>query len=120
MAMHRILPASRFRLRTLMLLVLLTAVALGTERAWRRRQEYLGRAAYHAAEEAKLSATAKALAAEVASYRLMLRRACGNVRRHVEALDSTSTRYATLAAEQGHLKERYLRAASRPWEPSPG
>ena len=96
MAMRTVLQAVRPRLRTLMLLVLFVAAALGTERTWRRRREYLGRAAYHAAEEAKRLAQAKVLAVEVAQYRLMLRRPCGNIRRHVEAMDSLSTRYATL------------------------
>ena len=121
MAMHRVLPLSRFRLRTLMLLVLLAAVALGTERAWHRRQEYLDRAAYHAAEEAKLSAVANALAAELACYRPLLRRpGCGNPRRYAEALESVMPTVATGAAEHGRLKRRYLRAASRPWKLGPG
>jgi hypothetical protein len=117
--MLRVLSAlpSRLRLRTLMLSVLLAGVAFGTERAWRRRQEYLNRAAYHAAAEAKLSAEARALAAELARLSpALLKGPCGNPRRFAEALESVMTDRATRAAEHGHLKGRYLRAASHPWE----
>jgi hypothetical protein len=121
MAMHRVLPASRLRLRTLMLLVLLAAIALETERAWGRRQEYLARAAYHAAAEARLAGEARAFASELARYRPVLRRpGCGNPRRYAEALDSVRATVAARAAAHGRLKERYLKAASRPWEPGPG
>jgi hypothetical protein len=121
MAMLRVLPASQFRLRTLILVVLLAGVALGTERAWRRRREYLNRAADHAAAEAKLSAKSRALAAELARLSpWLLRGPCGNPRRYAEALDGVMTTDAERAAEHGRLKERYLQAASRPWEPGPG
>jgi hypothetical protein len=104
-----------------MLLVLLAAVALGTERAWRRRQEYLDRAAYHAAKEARLSASAKALADELAFYRRLLRQSClGNPQQDAETRKSLMTTFATRAAEHGRLKRCYLRAASRPWEQGPG
>jgi hypothetical protein len=120
-AMLRVRPAFRFRLRTLMLLVLLAGVALGTERAWRRRQEYLNRAAYHAAEEAKLSADARALAAAFARYSFVLRiPGCGNPRQDAEALKIGMTDCAKRAAEHRRSKEWYLRAASRPWGPGPG
>jgi hypothetical protein len=115
MAMLRVRPALQFRLRTLILTVLLVGVALGAERAWRRRQENLNRAAYHAAAEAKLSAPVRALAAELARYSPPLLIApCGNARRYAEALKNVMTDLATRAAEHGHLKERYLQAASRP------
>jgi hypothetical protein len=121
MAMLRARPALQFRLRTLILMVLLVSVALGAERAWRRRQEYLNRADYHAGEEATLSADARALAAELASYSpALLKGQCGNPRRHAKALKTVMTELATRAAEQRRLKERYLQAASRPWEPGPG
>jgi hypothetical protein len=113
--------AFRFRLRTLMLLVLLAGVALGTERVWRRRQEYLNRAAYHAAEEANLSALARRAAAVYASYAPLLRKpGCGNPRQYAEALKIVMTDCAKRAAEHRRLKEWYLRAASRPWGPGPG
>jgi hypothetical protein len=121
MAMLRVRPALQFRLRTLIFTVLLVGVALGAERAWRRRQENLSRAVYHAAAEAKLSAEARTLAAEFAKFSsAMLNGPCGNPRRYAEALKNVATDSATRAAEHGHLKERYIRAASRPWEPVPG
>jgi hypothetical protein len=121
MAMLRVRPALRFRLRTLILWVLLVGVALGAERAWRRRQEYLNRAAYHAAAEAKPSAEARALAAELARFPpALLSGPCGNPRRYAEALNRGMTDRATRAAEHGRLKERYLQSASRPWELGPG
>jgi hypothetical protein len=121
MAMLRVRPALQFRLRTLIFTVLLVGVALGAERAWRRRQENLNRAAYHAAEEAKLSAEAGVLANELARYSpALLNGPCGNPRRYAEALKSVMTDVATRAAEHARLKERYLQAASRPWEPGPG
>jgi hypothetical protein len=105
-----------------MLSVLLVGVALGTERGWRRRQEYLNRADYHAAAEAKLSAEARALAAELAARfpPVLLNGPCGNPRRHAKALESVMTNRATRAAEHGRLKERYLWAASRPSGSGPG
>ena len=113
--MLRARPALQFRLRTLILTVLLVGVALGAERAWRRRQEYLNKATYHAAAEAKLSAEARALAAELARFSpTLLNGPCGNPRRYANALKSVMTDLATRAAEHGHLKERYLQAASRP------
>jgi hypothetical protein len=121
MAMLRVRPELQFRLRTLILTVLLVGVALGAERAWGRRQENLNRAAYHAAAEAKLSAEVRTLAAELARYSpALLNGPCGNPRRYAEALKNVTTDLATRAAEHGDLKERYLRAASRPWEPGPG
>jgi hypothetical protein len=121
MAMLRVRPALQFRLRTLILMVLLVGVTFGAERVWRRRQEYLNRAAYHASEEATMSADARALAAELASYLPALQKKgqCGNPRRHAQALKTVMTELATSAAEHGRLKERYLQAASRPWEPGP-
>jgi hypothetical protein len=120
MAMLRVRRALRFRLRTLLLWVLLTGVALGAERA-RRRQEYLGRAAYHAAREAKLSAVARLLAAELARYPPeLLKGRCGNPRILADALKGVMTNHLARVAEHGYLKERYLQAAARPWEPVPG
>ena len=95
MAMLRARPANQFRLRTLTLLVLLAGVASGTERAWRRRHESLNRAAYHAAEEAKLSAEATVLAAEFARLRRLLNRSCGNPWRYAEAMKSLMTNCAS-------------------------
>ena len=119
--MLRVRPALRFRLRTLLLCVLLVGVVLGAERTWRRRQEYLARAAFHAAEEAKLSAEARALAAAFARFPpALLSGPCGNPRRYAKALNRGVTDRATRAAEHGRLKERYLQAAGRPWEPGPG
>jgi hypothetical protein len=121
MAMLRARPALQFRLRTLILTVLLVGVAFGAERAWRCRQSYLNRAAYHAGEEATMSADARALAAELASVLPTLKKGqCGNPRRHAKALKTVMTELATRAAEHECLKERYLQAASRPWEPGPG
>jgi hypothetical protein len=120
MAMLRVRPALQFRLRTLILMVLLVSVALGAERAW-RRQSYLNRAAYHTGVEATLSADARALAAELASFSPTLKKGqCGNPRRYAKALKGAMTDLAIRAAEHGRLKDRYLQAASRPWEPSPG
>ena len=118
--MLRVRPALQFRLRNLILTVLLVSVALGAEPAWRRR-EYLNRAAYHAAAEAKLSAEARAVADELARFPpALLNGQCGNPRRYAKALKGAMTYLATRAAEHGRLKERYLQAASRPWEPGPG
>jgi hypothetical protein len=121
MAMLRARPVLQFRLRTLILTTLLVGVALGAERAWRRRQEYLNRATYHAAAEVKLSAEARALADELARFPpALLNGQCGNPRRYAKALKSVMTDLATHAAEHGRLKERYLQAAaSLPWEPGP-
>jgi hypothetical protein len=119
--MLRVRPALQFRLRTLIITVLTVGVALGAERAWRRRQEYLNRAAYHAAAGAKLSADARAVAAELARFPpALLDGPCGNPRRHAKALKGVITDLATRAAEHGRLKEYYLRAASWYWEPGPG
>jgi hypothetical protein len=119
--MLRALPASRPRLRTLMLLVLLTGVALGADRAWRRRRECLDRAAYHAAEEARLSAEARVLAAELDKLSpSLLSGRCGNPWQYAKAMEGVMTDRATRAAEHGRWKARYLRAASRPWGPCPG
>jgi hypothetical protein len=100
-----------------MLLVLLAAVALGAERA-RHRRGYLDRADYHAAEEARLSAESRALAAELARHRRFMATPgsgrCGNIRPYFQALDRVWIRSTTRAAEHGLLKERCLRAASRP------
>lgn len=117
--MVRVRPALRFRLSTLMLLVLLAGVALGAAQAWRRRREYLDRAAYHAAAQAKLSAEAKALATDLTRLRPLLAGSCGNPRRYAQALEGVMADRAAHAAEHGRLKERYLRAASRPWGPDP-
>ncbi|MFO0891724.1 MAG: hypothetical protein U0790_21595 [Isosphaeraceae bacterium] len=121
MAMLRVRPALQLRLHTLVLTVLLVAVALGAERAWRRRQENLNRAVDHAAAEAQLTAEARALAAELARFSpALLNRPCGNSLLRARALKHVMTDRATRAAEHGRFKERYLRAASRPWEPVPG
>jgi hypothetical protein len=97
---------------------MLAGVVLGAERTWRRRQEYLNRAAYHATLEAKLSAQAKALAAELAGFPpALLNGSC--LRVHPETLKSVMTNRATRAAQHGRLKERYLQAARCPWEPGP-
>jgi hypothetical protein len=120
MAMLRVRPALQLRLRTLILTVLTVGVALGAERAW-RRQSYLNRATYHAGAEAKLSADARAVAAELARFSpALLNGPCGNPRRYAKALKNVMTDLATRAAEHRRLKERYLQAASRLWEPDPG
>ena len=119
-AMLRVRPATRFRLRTLMLCVLFTGVTLGAERAWHRRQECLDRAAYHAAAEAKLSAEASTLAAELAEIPpALLNGSCGNTRRYAEAVKRVMINCATRAGQHGRLKERCLHMASRHWETSP-
>ncbi|MFO0960200.1 MAG: hypothetical protein U0800_22635 [Isosphaeraceae bacterium] len=117
--MPRFMPVFRFRLSHLLLMVLFAGMAMGAERTWNQRRIYLDRAAYHAAEEAKYTRYARLVQVEADRMRKYDIGYCSTYRISAKDYQLMKDDMDKQAEEHASHKERFRRAASRPWERGP-
>ncbi len=105
----------RFKLRTLLVMVMVVAVLLKAE-VTRRRAHYRQQAAFHTAEQGKSEQVLRALKIEVAridgrNARLARwgLRCCGNEHRYQEAIRSEAAIYTTRTAYHARLAKEFQR-----------